>query len=125
MEPNTYEILIKDIQVHANSEAPKECCGIITSDFKYVPYDNLSPNPEDFFVLDPMALVEHPDCWGIFHSHPDQDNPLPSKGDADSTAFKEYNFLVGWKNKFYIYWYDNNINSLRFTKFTKDYLCNM
>ena len=124
MESNTYEILIKEMKTHAESESPKECCGVITSDFKYIPYDNISPKPEEFFVLDPMALVDYPDCWGIFHSHPEQDNPLPSEGDADSASFKEYTFLVGWKDKFYVYWYDNNISSLRFKKFTKDYLCN-
>ena len=41
MESNIYENLIKDMQSHAESESPKECCGVITSDFKNIPYDNI------------------------------------------------------------------------------------
>ena len=91
--------------------------GDITDEFKYVPYPNLAEDPENFFLLDPMALVDHyDDCWGIFHSHPDQDNPLPSENDIASTSFTEYHFIVGWKNKFYIYWYDENIKALKYYK---------
>jgi proteasome lid subunit RPN8/RPN11 len=108
---------------HANSEHPKECCGIITTDFEYVPYKNIAPDPENYFILDPIAFVDYPDnCWAIFHSHPDQDNPLPSENDIESTSFEEYKFIVGWKEKFYLYWYDTNIESLKFKKFTEDYL---
>ena len=125
MESSTYENLIKGMQEHAEKENPKECCGIITKDFKYIPYDNISPDPEDFFVLDPLAFVDYPDeCWGIFHSHPGQDNPLPSENDIESTSFEEYKFIVGWKDKFYLYWYDTNIKSLKFKKFSEDHLCN-
>tara|TARA_R110002020_G_scaffold436880_3_gene647055 strand:- start:1044 stop:1424 length:381 start_codon:yes stop_codon:yes gene_type:complete len=124
MESNTYANLIKDMQKHAFEESPKECCGVITDEFNYVPYPNLAEDPENFFLLDPMALVNHYDnCWGIFHSHPEQDNPLPSENDIASTSFTEYHFIVGWKNKFYIYWYDENIKALKFEKFTEEYLC--
>ena len=126
MESTTYENLIKDMQMHAEQENPKECCGVITTDFEYVPCKNISLQPEDYFVLDPLALVEHmDDCWGIFHSHPGQDNPLPSENDIASTSFEEYNFLVGWKEKFYIYWYDTNVKALKFEKLTEDHLCKM
>ena len=125
MESNIYENLIKDMHSHAESESPKECCGVITSDFKYIAYDNISPDPEDFFVLDPMALVDYPNCWGIFHSHPNQDNPLPSEADADSTAYKEYTILVGRKNKFYVNCSFKIIFISLIFKFTKDYLCNL
>tara|TARA_Y100000310_G_scaffold154728_1_gene154230 strand:+ start:2058 stop:2411 length:354 start_codon:yes stop_codon:yes gene_type:complete len=108
---------------HADSQHPNECCGIVTTDFEYVPYRNIAPDPENYFVLDPIAFVDHPnDCWAIFHSHPDQDNPLPSENDIESTSFEEYKFIVGWKEKFYLYWYDTNIESLKFKKFTEDYL---
>ena len=123
MESNTFKQLINNMKDHANSQHPKECCGIITTDFEYVPYKNLAPDPENYFVLDPIAFVDHPDdCWAIFHSHPDQDNPLPSENDIESTSFEEYKFIVGWKEKFYLYWYDTNIKSLKFKKFTEDYL---
>ena len=108
---------------HANSEHPKECCGFITTDFEYIPYKNIAPDPENYFILDPIAFVDYPDnCWAIFHSHPDQDNPLPSENDIESTSFEEYKFIVGWKEKFYLYLYDTNIESLKFKKFTEDYL---
>ena len=95
MESTTYETLVKSMQQHAEQENPKECCGVITTDFEYVPCKNISLQPEDFFILDPLALVEHmDDCWGIFHSHPVQDNPFPSENDIASTSFEEYNFLV-------------------------------
>ena len=39
--------------------------------------------------------------WGIFHSHPGEDNPIPSREDKVSAAFQEYKFLVGFNNKFF------------------------
>jgi len=30
--------LINDVSMHAQAEYPLECCGIITTDFKYIPY---------------------------------------------------------------------------------------
>ena len=123
MESNTFKKLINNMKDHADSQHPKECCGIITTDFEYIPYKNIAPDPENYFVLDPIAFVDYPDdCWAIFHSHPDQDNPLPSENDIESTSFEEYKFIVGWKEKFYLYWYDTNIKSLKFKKFTEDYL---
>ena len=123
MESSTFKNLINSMKNHANSEHPKECCGIITTDFEYIPYKNIAPAPENYFILDPIAFVDYPDtCWAIFHSHPDQDNPLPSENDIESTSFEEYKFIVGWKEKFYLYWYDTNIESLKFKKFTEDYL---
>ena len=123
MESNTFKKLINSMKDHADSQHPKECCGIITTDFEYIPYKNIAPDPENYFVLDPIAFVDYPDdCWAIFHSHPDQDNPLPSENDIESTSFEEYKFIVGWKEKFYLYWYDTNIKSLKFKKFTEDYL---
>ena len=124
MESSTYEKLIKSMQQHAEKENPKECCGIITTDFDYIPYNNLAHEPENYFVLDPLAFVDYPDtCWGIFHSHLGQDNPLPSENDIESTSFEEYKFIVGWGEKFYLYWYDSNIRSLKFKKFSKEHLC--
>ena len=33
MESTTYENLVKSMQQHAEQENPKECCGVITTDF--------------------------------------------------------------------------------------------
>jgi proteasome lid subunit RPN8/RPN11 len=112
-----YLKLLEDMNNHALRDYPRECVGIITKDFTYIPCKNLSDNPKQTFFLDPAALVQHDgNIWGIFHSHPGSDNPLPSSEDKVSAAFSEYKFLVGFNNKFYIYWYDKNVDALKFEK---------
>jgi proteasome lid subunit RPN8/RPN11 len=112
-----YLKLLEDMNNHALRDYPKECVGIITKDFTYVPCKNLSDNPKQTFFLDPAALVQYDNnIWGIFHSHPGSDNPIPSSEDKVSAAFSEYKFLVGFNNKFYIYWYDKNVDALKFEK---------
>ena len=54
MESSTYEKLIKSMQQHAEKENPKECCGIITTDFDYIPYKNIAPDPENYFINQSM-----------------------------------------------------------------------
>ena len=110
-----FKKLKEDMNAHASLDYPRECVGIITKDFIYIPCKNLSDKPKITFYLDPAALVEHDgNIWGIFHSHPGDINPIPSKEDKHSAAFSEYKFLVGFNNKFFIYWYDNNIDALRY-----------
>ena len=75
------------------------------------------------FILDPSDLVKHDgNIWGIFHSHPGDENPIPSKEDKVSAAFQEYKFLVGFNNKFFIYWLDQNLDALIFDKFEGKHL---
>lgn len=113
-----YENLKDSMNAHAMRDYPRECVGIITKSFNYIPCKNLSDNPKLSFYLDPAALVEHDDnIWGIFHSHPGDTNPIPSKEDKVSAAFQEFKFLVGFDNKFFIYWYDQQIDALRFERF--------
>ena len=95
--------LTEDMNAHALRDYPRECVGIITNDFVYIPCINTSPYPKDTFILDPAALVQHDgNIWGIFHSHPGDENPIPSREDKVSAAFQEYRFLVGFNNKFFI-----------------------
>lgn len=116
--------LLEDMNNHALRDYPRECVGIITKDFNYIPCKNLSDNPKFTFFLDPAALVEHDgNIWGIFHSHPGSEHPIPSKEDKYSAAFSEYKFLVGFNNKFFIYWYDKNVDALKFQPFTKEHMC--
>lgn len=111
--------------MHAQQEYPRECCGIITQDFNYVPCKNISPQPKDSFILDPVALLEYEDnTWGVFHSHPGEENPLPSEEDKYSAAYTEYNFIVGFANKYYKYWHDKNVDALKFTEFSEEHLVN-
>jgi len=111
------------MNTHAAIDYPRECVGIITKDFAYIPCKNVSDNPKVTFYLDPAALVEHDgNIWGIFHSHPGDNNPIPSKEDKISAAFNEYKFIVGFNNKFYIYWYDNAVDALRYEPFEEKHI---
>ena len=106
MESKFTELLEK-MGKHSLQDYPAEACGIITTDFDYIPCKNISPYPKASFILDPVAIYEHEDViWGFFHSHPGDENPLPSEKDIASTIFKEYKFVVGFKSKFFIYWFD-------------------
>ena len=113
------------MNAHALRDYPRECVGIITNDFIYVPCINTSPQPNEAFILDPAALVQYDDnIWGIFHSHPGDENPIPSREDKVSAAFQEYKFLVGFNNKFFIYWLDYNVDALIFDEFKEEHLVN-
>jgi len=109
--------LKEDMNNHALRDYPNEAVGIITKDFKYVPCQNISDYPKTTFWLDPKDLLKHDEnIWGIFHSHPGDENPIPSNDDKIGAAFQEYKFLVGFNNKFYIYWYNDRIDALMFDK---------
>ena len=119
----TFIKLKEDMNNHALSYYPREAVGIITKDFLYIPCKNLSMSPNITFFLDTAALVKHDgNIWGIFHSHPGSENPIPSKEDKISAAFNEYRFLVGFNSKFFIYWYAHNIDALKFDTFKEEHL---
>ena len=115
--------LTEAMNAHALRDYPREAVGIITKDFEYIPCTNISLEPKLTFVLDPADLVRHDgNIWGIFHSHPGDENPIPSKEDKVSAAFQEYKFLVGFNNKFFIYLLDQNLDALIFDKFEEKHL---
>jgi proteasome lid subunit RPN8/RPN11 len=115
--------LTSSMNAHAMKDYPRECVGIITKDFKYIPCKNISDNPKLTFYLDPADLVRNDgNIWGIFHSHPGSTNPIPSKEDKVSAAFNEYKFVVGFNNKFYIYWFESAIDALKFEKFEERHI---
>ena len=115
--------LTEAMNAHALRDYPREAVGIITNSFEYIPCTNISLEPKLTFVLDPADLVKHDgNIWGIFHSHPGDENPIPSKEDKVSAAFQEYKFLVGFNNKFFIYWLDQNLDALIFDKFEEKHL---
>jgi proteasome lid subunit RPN8/RPN11 len=118
-----FDELTEAMNAHALRDYPREAVGIITNDFEYIPCTNISLEPKLTFVLDPADLVKHDgNIWGIFHSHPGDENPIPSKEDKVSAAFQEYKFLVGFNNKFFIYWLDQNLDALIFDKFEEKHL---
>ena len=115
--------LKEEMNNHALRDYPRECVGIITNDFEYVPCTNISDQPKTTFLLDPADLVLNDgNIWGIFHSHPGEENPIPSSEDKTSAAFQEYKFLVGFNNKFFIYYLDKNLDALIFDKFEEKHL---
>lgn len=116
-----YTKLTTSFYNHMVVNKEKECCGIITKSFDYVPCKNISANPKNSFVLDPIALLKYEeDCWGIFHSHTSFHDELPSEVDKQSAVFSQYKFIVGNLNKtFYLYWIDN-LGYLRFKDFSEE-----
>jgi len=117
--------LKQQMATHSLNEYPRECVGIVTKNFEYVPCTNISPEPKYSFILNPGDLVKHDgNIWGIFHSHPGEENPIPSKEDKVSAAFQEYKFLVGFKDNIFIYWLDENVDALIFDEFKEDHLVN-
>jgi len=118
-----YAELKQELGKHSLRDYPREAGGLILKDFSYVPCLNLSSEPTLSFILDPGALIQYDEqIWGIFHSHPGDDNPIPSKEDKIGAAFQEYKFLVGFGEKFFIYWYDNKVNALKFDRFEEKHL---
>ena len=116
------QFLKEEFKKHSLKEYPNEACGIITKDFKYIPCKNISKDPINSFVLDPLALLKYEDnCWGFFHSHPDE-APTPSILDGKKIADEEYTYLVGWEDDVFVYWYDKDIQSTRFKKLQEEML---
>ena len=72
---------LKDaMNAHALRDYPREAVGIITKDFNYIPCKNISLEPKITFILDPADLMKHDgNIWGIFHSHPGDENPIQVK----------------------------------------------
>lgn len=117
--------LINYMGVHSQSDYPLESCGLITKEFIYIPCKNISTLPKESFILDPIALLDYEDnVWGIVHSHPGDENPIPSEKDISSTVFDEFKFIVGFANKFFIYWFDNRLKILRYEPFEVQHLIN-
>ena len=110
-----FEKLKNDMSAHFITEYPREACGIITNNWSYIPCKNISTTPKDTFVLDPVSLLEYENtAWGVVHSHPGSDNPIPSEEDMASAVFDCYKFIVGFNNRFYIYWFNKKSNTLMY-----------
>lgn len=63
----------KDIKKHAQEVYPKECCGVVINDQEYIPCNNLSSEPDQFYI-DPKDIVaagERGKITAYVHSHPD------------------------------------------------------
>lgn len=88
---NFNETILLEIKKHAKNNPRIECCGYIKND-KVFECQNLSPFPEQHFLIDPCIIIEYsPDC--IYHSHVNC-SCKPSKFDV--LNFREINipFLI-------------------------------
>lgn len=120
---DSYKKLKQALGQHSIESYPNECVGIITNSFEYIKCKNVSSDPKNTFVLDPAALVQYDgNIWGIFHSHPGSDNPIPSTEDKASAAFSCYKFLVGFGDKLFIYWLDEKVDGLKFEPFEEKHV---
>lgn len=112
--------LLTELGNHSISAIPLEACGIITKELVYIPCKNVSFNPTTNFIIDPLQVLKYEDnIWGFFHSHPNIPDPIPSINDMPEIIFKHIKFIVGFANKFYIYWNDNG--TLKFEKLDETY----
>jgi len=77
---DVFKKLEKEMKAHALHDFPRECVGIISKELEYIRCKNVSQTPKTNFFLDPAALVKYDDnIFGIFHSHPGDEDPIPSK----------------------------------------------
>ena len=60
-----------------NPSDTKERCGLVLSDGGIVEIDNVSENPEDSYIMDPVAVLAFlPNTVGTWHTHPKSNNVL-------------------------------------------------
>ena len=106
-----YNKLVDQLKTHCIAEYPREACGLITLDYEYIPCKNLSETPLKSFILDPFMLVKYDrNIWGLFHSHPGDESPYPSRDDKHDPILSCYKFIVGNANELFIYSYDGEFN---------------
>lgn len=97
---------------HARAELPHECCGLIggRDDFARTVYrlHNVAPNPlieyeaaiEELLLAQRTMREQNETLLGIYHSHPNQNEPRPSKTDVARAFYPDaIYFIVGFANE--------------------------
>lgn len=103
---------IEEIFAHARAELPRECCGLIGGRFDLArsvyPLRNVAANPlveyeaaiEDLFLAQRTMRERNETLLGIYHSHPNQSEPQPSRTDVARAFYPEaIYFIVGFANE--------------------------
>ena len=63
--------LKEDMNAHALRDYPRECVGIITNDFTYIPCINTSPYPKDDFYIRSCSFSKNMmKIYGVFSLTP-------------------------------------------------------
>ena len=81
----------RQLEEHADSEAPNECCGLIAFldgvAERYLPAENAAASPYRFLLKprDPLDFFLEDEGYelAVFHSHP-TDSPRPSRTDIEN-----------------------------------------
>ncbi|MEX3690599.1 C40 family peptidase [Paraburkholderia sp. BR14263] len=86
-----FSSVVPMVQVHANAEAPRECCGLVVRKpdgaLAYMPCHNLA-HERDRFVIDPQDAAHAEDTGELVayaHSHVFT-SPMPTAADRDGMA---------------------------------------
>lgn len=94
-----------DIAQHAQSDAPREACGLIVGQgsraVRVIPVKNIALDPLHNYVMDTTELArilpaihrEGLELIGLYHSHPASD-PIPSPTDIAQATYPRTPYLI-------------------------------
>ena len=119
----SYNQIVEDFRKHCSEVYPLECCGIVTKELKYIPGNNISPEPKESFILDYAQLMQYDNnILFLCHSHPGDAPPMPSKGDNHCPLFQNYKFIVGNSKKLFIYWFNSTLDDFIIEPFEEQHV---
>ncbi len=92
-----HDAVLEKIKAHAAREFPREACGLILGghgNAQVIECENLSPNPEQSFLIDPLLQVQYQGLiTAVYHSHPNG-SAEPSAGDIASAERCNLPFFI-------------------------------
>jgi cell wall-associated NlpC family hydrolase len=88
------DVLIEALTYQAAVHFPNEACGFITHDGELLPQENIHHNPQQSFLIDPLAFMQQSGrIMAVYHSHPNA-SPLPSTADIASAERCNLPFVI-------------------------------
>jgi len=86
---------MSDLYKYYDDEATEERCGLILKDGQSIECDNIHPEPEKGFEIDPEVILEHlSDLKGTWHTHPKQDSKLSGEDHLCFTQWPDLDHFV-------------------------------